>query len=113
MIPWFSPNAHKYLINELNEQMISVNLQGITNIKYIKNKRDALSTMDDIKEMARNAEQAEKCKIEMRQKMNKIKENSDEREGKMNKQSKDGKMNGTNSNNNKPNPCWIEGHNHD
>ena len=58
MIPWFNPNAHEYKIKELNRLVISANLQGTTDIKYVKHRKDILSAMDDIKEIVRKAEQA-------------------------------------------------------
>ena len=84
-----------------------------TNIEYVKNGGDIFSTIDEIKEMVHKAKQGTTYKIEMRQKVNKNKEHVNGGESKKNKQSKDGKRNGKQQTNNKPNPCWIDGHNHD
>ena len=113
MIPWFGPSTREYSIDELNGWVISVNCRVATNIKYIKNGGDTLSTTEEIKEMVQKAKQAAIYEIEIRQKVSKIKENGNWGECKKNKQSKDGKRNRKHQNNNKPNPCWIEGHDHD
>lgn len=80
MIPLFGPNARQYFIKELNERVIAANLRGITNTEYVRRGGDTFTTMLDIKNMARKAERFAMYEMDVKRKLMKAKENSDEGE---------------------------------